>query len=319
MSNFSIGISRIRAVACRSSVGQYASYEPPKDWFKAFSQLLETLNHPEYSYLDALLMAMTGRDAVAVLMLRHLLAWSGKSIRADGAIWRSAEDWSRYCGISRSQAYSAARRETLEKIGVSCWVERAQGENQMHFKIDPHLFTAVVSVLLGKSLYEVKGALWTPGKPVKRAKPSRQTVPRVRSAKGQSLQTVPRVCFDKIPLTYKPTKKTNKKDNSSGASGPLSNKSPKWYEPATAIKSDNQEPDWLRAARVQIEAQFNSEWVNLMSRVKLLEKSDNIIRLEKPAEMADDLFLRMSRNVSRVFSTTLGFPCSVEFVGAAHA
>jgi len=187
-------------------------HEPPVDWFGAFDALLREVKHADYQYMDAVLMRLLGRDSVAVLMVRHLLAWFPKTIRSDGAIWRNADEWSRYCGISESQVYNKTRRERLCRIGISCWNERAYGEKQLHFKLDVHVLSAAIARTLGIGISKLKAICW------------REKEVSSAEAKDGSLNGKVGSLPGKNPLTRKTTEKTtDKQTNKTNRVGQLLN------------------------------------------------------------------------------------------------
>jgi hypothetical protein len=134
---------------------------PPEKWIPTLINLMEGYQkNGAIRSLEALLVTLCEGDAYAALMLRHVMEWQPRSIREDGAIWRTAEEWTQYTGLTRSMVYNKKRRDILKNAGVKVWLERAWGENTLHFLIDAAKMTANIGRLLGMNLDIAKIKLW---------------------------------------------------------------------------------------------------------------------------------------------------------------
>lgn len=134
---------------------------PPAEWIPALIELMKGYRKQgAIRSLDALLMKLVDGDAAAALMLKHIMEWQPYGIRDDGAIWRSADEWTQYTGLTRSMVYNETRRDRLKKAGLKVWVERAMGENTMHFLIDAAKLTANISAALGLNYNIALIKLW---------------------------------------------------------------------------------------------------------------------------------------------------------------
>jgi len=357
-------------------------YAPPVDWFEALS--IATDLSPNYRYMDAMLMAMLDADAVAVLMVKHLLAWLPHSIREDGAVWRNADEWSAYCGVSSSQVYSAARRKRLEGIGFTIWNEKAMGDKQLHFKLDPAYFTARIAKVLGVPARQIHELVWL-----------KRDDPKVGSGEfkvGSGFGEVGSVEI-KNPLTDKTTTKTTKKTTSTKALvGSLINLSSvdeileglvtgglmtlvdrvafkdvsrtdlidclSSLEVATSVKHPQKYlraslkarqldaeksrlmvsppaeqqaepldkvptkflpksetiPNWWGGFMGQMEGQFNLDWWIFARRLEFAGEGDGVVRLRRPADVAEKIFLQFKRNIEAILRMCRGEVVTVEYV-----
>jgi hypothetical protein len=134
---------------------------PPEKWMDTLRGLMEGYQKKgNVRSVDALLVTLCQGDAEAALMLKHVMEWQPRAIREDGAIWRSAEEWMQYTGLTKSKVYNPQRRERLKAAGLKVWVEKAWGENTMHFRIDAAKLTANISAALGMNYNIALIKLW---------------------------------------------------------------------------------------------------------------------------------------------------------------
>ncbi len=197
---------RIDFVAQAAGRFSNTKMKPPEKWIPALIALMQ--NYQESGAirsLDALLVTLCDRDSTAALMLNHILQWHHRSIRKDGAVWRSAEEWEQMTGLTRSMVYNEKRRERLKAAGLKVWVERAYGENTMHFQIDAAKLTTNIAKLLKLDYNIAMLKLWQiVPLPVPQAKPPIPfKQPRVSN-------DVPRVPNEEIPLTESSTEHSTK-------------------------------------------------------------------------------------------------------------
>jgi hypothetical protein len=180
---------------------------PPEKWYAAISELLNGYHDAgAIRSMDALLVRLCESDGIAVIMLRHILQWHHRGIREDGAIWRSAEEWEQFTGLTRSQVYNPQRRERLKNAGIKVWVERAMGENTLHFLIDAARLTANISKLLKLNYNIALIKLWQIV-PVEVPK-SKDPIPFPQTEVPESKTRVPN---SQIPLTGSSTDSSTNK------------------------------------------------------------------------------------------------------------
>lgn len=171
-------------------------YQAPADWVPKLQALMVPYRDAgAIRSVDALLVSLCAGDVIAATMLRHILYWLPKSIRVDRAVWRRASEWQQMTGLTRSAIYNKKRRARLEAAGLVVWVERAQGENVLHFRIDADRFVMAIADRLVADYATVRGALC---EMVRRVSPAKDPIPFPQSGVSQ---TVPRVSLAKIPLT----------------------------------------------------------------------------------------------------------------------
>jgi hypothetical protein len=174
---------------------------PPEEWIPALIELMKGFQkHGAIRSLDALLMNLCEGDSVAALMLKHVMEWQPHGIREDGAIWRSADEWTQYTGLSRSMVYNPKRRERLTAAGIKVWVEKAWGKDCLHFRIESARLTMNIGQLLGIGYHIAFTKLWriVPAE-VSQTKPP---IPFPKAAVPNAKGSVP---FAKIPLTESTT------------------------------------------------------------------------------------------------------------------
>ncbi len=174
---------------------------PPEEWIPALIELMKGFQKQgEIRSLDALLVKLCGDDTVAALMLKHVMEWQPHGIREDGAIWRSADEWAQYTGLSRSMVYNPTRRERLTAAGVKVWVEKAWGKDTLHFRIEAARLTMNIGRLLGINHHIVFTKLW---RVVPAAVSNAKTpIPFPKAGVPNAKGSVP---FAKIPLTESTT------------------------------------------------------------------------------------------------------------------
>lgn len=180
----------------------YTPPQPPDNWLIALSEIGSSRLRPdiatdEIRTVDALLMALVDGDEAAAMMLRHLLSWFPYSIRKDGAIWRSATQWSVETGLSSSKVYNQTRRARLMRVGIIVFTEKAQGVNQLHFRLDDRTFLNAIAEALGVSRFALRPKLYV-----------RPEQPSPVQDKEQSSLAKGLPALDKIPLTDNTTEKT---------------------------------------------------------------------------------------------------------------
>jgi hypothetical protein len=188
--------------------------KPPVDWMAALRELMKGYRHSgAIRSVDALLYKLCDEDGEAMMMLKHVLEWQPFSKRDDGAVWRSADEWKPYTGLSRSQVYNETRRARLRKAGLKVWVERAMGENTLHFLVDAAKFTANICALLGLNYNHALLKLWDIV-PIEVRQPI--LFPQVGIPNGEARVSngEARVSNDEIPLTESTTKDTTDKTTS---------------------------------------------------------------------------------------------------------
>jgi hypothetical protein len=181
------------------SAGRFSDtkLKPPTKWYSALYELMKNYRDAgPIRSIEALLVTLCDGDGIAVIMLSHILQWHHRGIRDDGAIWRSAEEWQQYTGLTRSQVYNAQRRERLKRAGLKIWVERAWGENTLHFLIESARLTANISNLLKLNYNVALIKLWQVV-PIEVSK-AKATIPFTQTGVSVS---IPRVSNSQIPLT----------------------------------------------------------------------------------------------------------------------
>jgi hypothetical protein len=145
--------------------------------------------------VDALFVNLCAGDVIAATMLRHILYWLPRSIRGDRAVWRRASEWQQRTGLTRSAIYNKRRRARLEAAGLVVWVERAQGENVLHFRIEADRFVMAIADQMQIAYEMVRVTLC---EMVRRVSPAKAPIPFPQV--GVSLEK-PRVSLAQIPLT----------------------------------------------------------------------------------------------------------------------
>lgn len=101
----------------------------------------------EIATIEALCVRLVN-DFVAGMVLYRLLQWHGRSIRPDGAIWKSDREWVAELGLSPDQM--ARVREKLAASGlVTIWVEKAMGAPTNHYLVEAHAVLVAARSLVG--------------------------------------------------------------------------------------------------------------------------------------------------------------------------
>ena len=102
---------------------------------KHFTNLVIRLDNPEIQTVDALLIRLVG-DRVAGTMLKTLIYWMPKSVRADGNVYKSWRHWMAECVLSIAQIKRIHHKGILEQFGIERKLKKADGAPTNHYKVN---------------------------------------------------------------------------------------------------------------------------------------------------------------------------------------
>ncbi len=102
---------------------------------KHSTNLVIRLDNPEIQSVDALLIRLVG-DRVAGTMLKTLIYWMPKSVRADGNVYKSWRHWMAECVLSISQIKRIHHKGILEQFGIERKLKKADGAPTNHYKVN---------------------------------------------------------------------------------------------------------------------------------------------------------------------------------------
>ena len=102
---------------------------------KHFTNLVIRLDRPDIHSVDALLIRLVG-DRVAGTMLKTLIYWMPKSVRADGNVYKSWRHWMAECVLSIAQIKRIHHKGILEQFGIERKLKKADGAPTNHYKVN---------------------------------------------------------------------------------------------------------------------------------------------------------------------------------------
>ncbi len=156
---------------------------------KHFTNLVIRLDRPDIQSVDALLMRLVG-DRVAGTMLKTLIYWMPKSVRADGNVYKSWRHWMAECVLSIAQIKRIHHKGILEQFGIERKLKKADGAPTNHYKVN---FTDLLNKLadfLKIQVEQVKTWMLDDATSVKGSKKSKYKN-EVLTAEGMAEQSPP--------------------------------------------------------------------------------------------------------------------------------
>lgn len=123
----------------------------PLDWLEGLSNLLKSLQKPQFRRVASLCVALAG-DFEGGMMLRHLLSLLPRSKREDGAVYKSATEWQAELGVTANQVYRV-NKHVLPQLGFDITVKKAHGAPTNHYRLNAWAFLRRLSDVLDLPAY----------------------------------------------------------------------------------------------------------------------------------------------------------------------
>jgi len=241
------------------------------------NQLIKNAQHPSIQHYDGLMKAMFGNKITAIKSFNRLLRWLPYSVRADGAVYKSARELAEETACSE---ISVARyRNLLEEVGFDIFKKKANGAPTNHFKLNVNRFFAYLAKLFGATSEQIRAWMFNESRPT----PSQPTPPvesPIEETEAEAIHQSDRIHTDQpdrihpVEVIESITLKDNQKQTNT------------LKEQKTVVVSDNQSEIIEEISQeLQVKPSIVNEWVNQYG----LNRVQEVIEIAKQEKKAGNI------------------------------